>query len=184
MARMHLTSTVAPSKLNYDSFRFPHSSLCAPSGRSAPVDDDSVRTFRGAGNKIIRRLRLLILRKFMTYAKARCAKLHFVIPLLVMLASPCAKPIEAQTASESNTTQQKVSVTSHTHPADMRGSARLLIHDMPSTQGGVTRASTLLFVPEGAAPAALHPAGGGPASSRPQFPLPCKRGHWARLPLG
>lgn len=37
------------------------------------------------------------------------------------------------------------------------GSGRLLVHDMPSTQGGTTRASTLLFVPTG-----TPPAGGWP----------------------
>jgi len=45
-----------------------------------------------------------------------------------------------------------VAVTPQIIPAGIHGTGRLLIHDMPSTQGGSTRASTLLLMPAGAPP--------------------------------
>lgn len=89
----------------------------------------------------------------MTSHKATRAKRVAVSVALVFGLSTPALPIQAQAPQRSPPARLLlVSVGPHAIPADIRGTARLLIHDMPSTQGGVTRASTLLFVPNGSAP--------------------------------
>ena len=45
----------------------------------------------------------------------------------------------------------------HAVPSDIHGSARLLTHSMPAISGGITQATTLLFVPNGAPPAGGWP---------------------------
>lgn len=94
----------------------------------------------------------------MTISNLVRSKLHSIFALTVLLGvSLPALPAKAQITHQNDDTRLTVSVTPHPHPDAMRGSGRLLIHDMPSTQGGTTRASTLLFVPTG-----TPPAGGWP----------------------
>ena len=50
-----------------------------------------------------------------------------------------------------------ISSAAHPVPAGFRADARLLVHTMPSIGGEATRASTLLFVPRGRAPAGGWP---------------------------
>ncbi len=45
-----------------------------------------------------------------------------------------------------------VTATPWGEPSTFRATARLLVHDMPASRGGTTRATTLLFVPRGKAP--------------------------------
>ena len=94
----------------------------------------------------------------MTNANAICDKLRSLLALVVVFgAFSHASPLHAQTKDRSDAPQLRVSVAPHAQPDDMQGSGRLLIHDMPSTGGGTTRASTLLFVPTG-----TPPSGGWP----------------------
>ena len=64
---------------------------------------------------------------------------------------------QAAVATSRAPTVTLISAKAHPAPAALRGTARLLIHDMPSTQGGRTRATTLLFTPNGAPPAGGWP---------------------------
>lgn len=93
----------------------------------------------------------------MTNHKATRAKRIAVSTALVVGLSTPVLPVQAQVPQRSQPARLLVSASPHAVPADIRGTARLLIHDMPSTQGGMTRASTLLFVPNG-----TPPAGGWP----------------------
>lgn len=88
----------------------------------------------------------------MTNDKATCAKRIAVSMALVFGLSTPALPIQAQVPQRSQPARLLVSASPHAIPWDIRGTAKLLIHDMPSMRGGITRASTLLFVPNGAAP--------------------------------
>ena len=80
-----------------------------------------------------------------------------VITIVLFLGlSAAALSVQAQMPPQSQSARS-VSVTPHAIPAGIHGTARLLIHDMPSTRGGTTRASTLLFVPDRKPPASGWP---------------------------
>lgn len=74
------------------------------------------------------------------------------IPLVC--AVPAGSPSMAQSPSPASKRSSGDLVSSRRYkpPAAVKANGRLLIHHMPSVQGGMTRASTLLFVPKGKAP--------------------------------
>lgn len=93
----------------------------------------------------------------MTEHEATRAKRIAASMALVLGLSMPTLPIQAQVPQRSQMARLLVSASPHAIPADIRGTAKLLIHDMPSTQGGIARASTLLFVPSGTSPAGGWP---------------------------
>jgi hypothetical protein len=71
---------------------------------------------------------------------ARAWRRHAISIALVPGLSTSMLPVQAQAPQQSQETRLRVSATSHAIPAGIHATARLLIHDMPSTQGGTTRA--------------------------------------------
>lgn len=74
-------------------------------------------------------------------------------PVAAQTPAPKDKPVSAGGHSSG----ELVSSKRYKAPAAVKSDARLLIYYMPSVQGGMTQASTLLFVPQGTPPAGGFP---------------------------